>query len=275
MAYNGGSVGGIIFSPLWVASIGLFGFANAAAITGAVMLISVWLLAEYVFSKTPESVGQVPDGDAMGAAPVAAATAIAPLTGSQLWGDRRFLTLATGMFLGLFAQIGLMSHLFSLLVPALGAQWAGLAMALVTVLAIAGRTLLGWLMPYGADRRLLACAGYVAQLSGSLTLLSAGGTDVPLLLLGVVLFGAGFGNATSLPPLVAQVEFAKEDVQRVVSLIIAMAQAGYAFSPAIFGLIRAFGTHAGAAEGAAPLVFAAAALVQTLAGIAFLAGRRR
>ena len=64
------------------------------------------------------------------------------------------------MTLGLFAQIGLIAHLFSLLAPALGAQQAGLAMGLVTLMAIAGRTLLGWLMPPGADRRLVACGGY-------------------------------------------------------------------------------------------------------------------
>ena len=55
---------------------------------------------------------------------------------------------------GLFAQIGLVAHLFSLLLPALGAQRAGLAMGLITVVAVAGRTLLGWVMPLAADRRL-------------------------------------------------------------------------------------------------------------------------
>ena len=34
----------------------------------------------------------------------------------------------------------------------------------------------------------------------------AAGTNIPLLLVGVILFGAGIGNATSLPPLIAQVE---------------------------------------------------------------------
>src|SRR5437588_392043 len=32
MAYNGASVGGIVFSPLWVAAIGLMGFPIAAAV---------------------------------------------------------------------------------------------------------------------------------------------------------------------------------------------------------------------------------------------------
>ena len=111
-------------------------------------------------------------------------------------------------------------------------------MGLVTCMAIAGRTLLGWLMPPGTDRRMVACGGYAVQIGGSFAFMFAGGTNAPLLLVGVVLFGAGFGNATSLPPLIAQVEFVKEDVPRVAALIVAIAQGGYAISPAFFGLIR-------------------------------------
>jgi MFS family permease len=132
------------------------------------------------------------------------------------------------------------------------------------------------MMPLGADRRLAACAGYALQLAGSLTLVAARGDNVPLLMLGVVLFGAGFGNATSLPPLIAQVEFVKEDVARVVGLIVGISQGGYAFAPALFGLIRELAPQAAdAAPGAAPHLFLAAALVQGLAIAAFLAGRRR
>jgi fucose permease len=129
----------------------------------AVMVITLRTLADSVFSRAPQAMGLRPDGDAPGAA---AASVTSPqarhLPGSLLWRDRRFITLSAGMTLGLFAQIGLISHLFSLLVPALGAQRSGLAMGLVTVMAIIGRALLGWLMPLGADRRAVACAGYAA-----------------------------------------------------------------------------------------------------------------
>ena len=54
------------------------------------------------------------------------------------------------------------------------------------------------------------------------------------------MFGAGFGNATSLPPLIAQIEFIKDDVPRVVALIVGIAQGAYAFAPATFGLVREF-----------------------------------
>jgi hypothetical protein len=269
MAYNGASIGGAVFSPLWVAAIALLGFPVAAAFVAVSMALAVWRLAERYFAKTPQALGLAADGEEPGTPPVAVTSPLArPLPGRLLWRDWRFLTLAAGMALGLFAQIGLIAHLFSLLVPSLGAQQAGFATGLATACAIAGRTLVGRLMPPGADRRLFACASCVVQIVGVLAFIAAAGESVPLLLLGVVLFGAGIGNATSLPPLIAQVEFVKDDVPRVVALIVAIAQAGYAFAPAAFALLRA------ADEAAAPLFFAAAALVQALAILAFLAGRR-
>ena len=70
---------------------------------------------------------------------------------------------------------------------------------------------------------------------GLARLLVRAGDNIPLLLLGVVLFGAGIG---SLPPMIAQAEFSQEDVSRVVPLIVAVGQGTYAFAPAVFGLIR-------------------------------------
>jgi len=147
-------------------------------------------------------------------------------------------------------------------------------MGLITVMAIAGRTLLGWVLPSRADRRFLACANYTVQLAGSLTFLAAGGTDVPLLLLAVMLFGTGFGNATSFPPLIAQSDFVEADVPRVVALIVAISQASYSFAPAVFGVIREL-TPQGTAPGAAPGLYLAAALLQLAAILVILAGRRR
>jgi hypothetical protein len=269
MAYNGGSIGGVIFSPLWVAAIGAVGFPTAAAAIGIVMAFTMWVLADALFSRTPQQMGLAPDGDVLGTEPTSVKSPAAkPLPGMMLWSDRKFLTLAAGMVLGLFAQIGLTAHLFSLLTPSLGAQRAGLAMGSVTAMAIAGRTLLGWTISAGADRRLVACAGYAAQLAGSLVFISAAGTSVPLLLLGIVLFGVGFGNATSLPPLIAQIEFVEDNVPRVVALIVGIAQGGYAFAPATFGFVREWAPHA-------PGVFIAAACAQGLAICAFWIGRNR
>ena len=277
MAYNGASIGGVVFSPLWVAAIGLAGFPLAAVAIGLVVVLTVYAFAGPLFGRTPAEMGLAPDGDATPAAlaKVAARDAASP-SRAALWRDVGFVTLAAGMALGLFAQIGLIAHLFSLLVPALGPQWAGIAMGGATAAAIAGRTIVGWLMPAGADRRLVVCANYGVQIAGSVAFIAAAGGNVPLLLIGVLLFGIGIGNATSLPPLIAQAEFAGADVGRVVSLIVATSQATYALAPAAFGLIRELTSHGGdVGPHAATPFFVAVVAVQILAIGAFLAGRGR
>ncbi|MDW5444393.1 MFS transporter [Polaromonas sp. SM01] len=275
-AYNGASIGGVIFSPLWVFLIAKAGFQTASLLVGGVMVVTVALLARWAFARTPALLGQAPDGDLPGVPSRTVTSPHArPLPGKKLWTDRRFLTLAAGMAAGLFAQIGLLAHMFSLLVPALGAQYAGLTMGLATACAIAGRSVVAWAMPVTADRRLVVCAGYAVQLLGSLLLLVANESQTGLILLGVVLFGAGIGNATSLPPLIAQVEFVKEDVSRVVALIVAMGQATYAFAPMVFGILLAVSggqdLHLGQNT---MLFFMGAALVQLIAIALFLLGRR-
>jgi MFS family permease len=165
-AYNGASVGGVLLSPLWVALIAAFGFAAAAALVGAAMVLALWWLSARFFAFTPSAMGLAPDGNAPEAAdaprPPAPTAPPPPLPGASLWRSPRFATLAAATSLDLFAQIGVIAHLFSLLVPALGAQLAGFAAGLATACAIAGRTGLGWLLPPDADRRRAAAAANYA-----------------------------------------------------------------------------------------------------------------
>jgi len=273
-AYNGASIGGVVFSPLWVALIATLGFAGGATAVGLVTVVVVIALSLLVFARTPETMGQQTDGDAPGHPAVSVTSPRAhSLPGRALWADGAFRTLAAGMALSLFAQIGLLAHLYSLLVPAIGKQSAGLAMGFATACAIAGRTVVGWTMPIGADRRRFAAMNLAVQIAGSLALLASGGTNVQLMLIGVALFGAGIGNVTSLPPLIAQVEFVKEDAARVVPLIVAIGQATYAFAPAGFGMLRS-GEAVNAAPETGAVLFIAAATVQLTAAACFLAGRR-
>ena len=102
------------------------------------------------------------------------------------------------------------------------------------------------------------------QALGSLFLLACDGPGA-LLWIGLVLFGLGVGNTISLPPLIAQSEFAAADVSRVVALIVAISQATYAFAPVFFALLLA-ATHTNAS------LFAGAALVQCAALIALWMG---
>ena len=141
-------------------------------------------------------------------------------------------------------------------------------MGVTTASAIVGRSLVGWLMPLNANRRNVACLSYAVQLLGCLALLGAGAWS-PLLWIGLVLFGAGIGNATSLPPLIAQAEFSRQHSQRVVALIVATAQGCYAFAPAIFGMVKAYSDAAHSAI----WMFSLAATIQGLAILTLLFGK--
>ncbi|HSW08407.1 MFS transporter [Aquabacterium sp.] len=275
-AYNGASIGGVIFSPLWAALIAHLGFTAAALLVAVVMLTVVAAISLRVLVQTPEALHQRPDGDAPGVATRSITSARArPLPGRLLWRDRGFLTLAAGMSLSLFAQAGLIAHLYALLAAALSTQAAGWAMALVTACAVAGRTVVAKIMPATADRRRIAAASYAVQVAGSLVLLAASGQQTALLLFGIVLFGVGIGNATSLPPLVAQVEFVKEDMARVVALIVAISQGLWALAPVAFGILLAAGDGSSAQLGAGTqLFFTTAALIQLGAIACMLAGRK-
>ena len=257
-AYNGASVGGVVLSPLWVMLIAGFGFPVAAGLVGLAMAAALWWLSARYLAHGPAALGQVPDG--------APSPAAAPMPARGPWRERRFMTLAVGSTLALFAQVGLIAHLLSMLVVPLGAQRAGMVAGLMTVCAIIGRTGMGWLLRPGVNRRHAAAGTYALQLVASVVLLAAGGTDVGLLLLGIALFGLGLGNATSLPPLIAQTDFAPADTARAVALITACGQAAYAFAPAGFGLLRAVDPA---------LIFILAAGLQGLAAAVLLAGWRR
>src|SRR4029077_8117979 len=98
--------------------------------------------------------------------------------------------------------------------------------------------------------------------------LLAFGTDPIALWVGCILFGLGVGNLTTLPPLIAQKEFSPGDVAPVVSLVIAINQAAFAFAPAIFGALRE-----ATAGYAAP--FLLAVMLQVCAALIIVSGRRR
>jgi MFS family permease len=119
-------------------------------------------------------------------------------------------------------------------------------------------------MPHGTERRRIASLSLLVQAAGCGALILAGGTSAPLMLLGVVLLGLGIGNATSLPPLIAQVEFAQADAPRVVALIVAISQGAYAFAPAAFGMLRQVGSD--------EVILQVAAAIQVAAVCTYLLG---
>jgi MFS family permease len=263
IAYNGASVGGVIFGPLWIALIAQLGFASAAFIVSIAMVAALSPLAINVLRRTPDEFDLHPD-----AAPQSAAARIAAkpiMSRGGLLRTRRFLTISAAFALGLFAQIGLFAHLITRLAPNFGTGGAAWALSVTTICAVIGRTLLGWLLGE-RDRRVAAAANFALQAVGVLLLIAGGMAGV--LLLGCILFGLGVGNLISLPPLIAQKEFERGDVGVVIALITAINQAVFALAPAIFGALRDL-------TGEYVVPFAVAAIAQITAALIVLAVPRR
>jgi MFS family permease len=79
VAYNGASVGGAIFVPLWAALIGSLGFAPAALLVGGVGLVLLWPPVGRYLGRTPAELGLYPDGAAAPPAPRPPAGPAGPL----------------------------------------------------------------------------------------------------------------------------------------------------------------------------------------------------
>jgi MFS family permease len=219
MAFNGASIGGLIFTPLWAVAIGRFGFATTAVLMGIAVLAVLW----------PVSTRYLRVGPA-----VAAAASPSTVTNAALLRDRSFLTISAAFALGLFAQVGLLAHLVTRLAPIVDADGAALV-SFVTVCAVLGRSIFRRLLR-DDNRRRVAALNFLVQAAGTTLLTVASST--PALASGCVLFGLGVGNLVSLPPLIMQKEFAAGDVGKAVALMVAITSAVLAFAPAVLGAVR-------------------------------------
>lgn len=237
-AYNGASIGGVLFTPLWVWLISQMGFANASILVAVAATSLLWVLTGYALNPTPASKGLRADNAEPAAQPETGTRPLEitrPRDRAELLRDPRFLSLSVGFAIGIFAQIGLITHLVVRLAPVLGDIGAAAALSLATACAIVGRFgLAGLLGEHG--RRKAAAINFTIQACG-VALLIIGTTPLPLLI-GCVLFGLGIGNLLSLPPLILQVEQAPVDVGRALALLTAINQLVFAFAPGTFGALR-------------------------------------
>jgi len=261
LAFNGASVGGVLFVPIWVYLIRSIGFPSAALVVGGCMVAVVAYLSVRFLSNSPDEMGLAPDGDASHQ-PARKQKPRRPRT--EIVQTARFITISAAFSLGLFAQIGLLAHLVVRLAPEVGVEYAGWLVSLATICAIIGRTAAGkWIGEH--DRRLAAAINFAVQIGGVLLLIFSSGWAG--LTLGCILFDLGIGNLTSFPLLIVQKEFDREDVVTAVALIVAINQGVFAFAPAIIGAL-----HDTTANYQLP--FALIAVIQLLAAVIILLGRR-
>ena len=237
LAFNGASIGGVMFPPLLILLIAKIGVEAAAVAVGIAMLLVIIPLSVFYLRRDPKGLGLAPDGLVIDSKPHVATLTRSPR--KDLIKTKGFMTLSVAFALALFAQVGLLTHLLTRISPLLGGNGAAAAVSMVTISAVLGRTLLGWTIG-DRDRRLAASANFLLQSVGVVLMIIS---DAPtVVLVGCVLFGLGVGNVVSLPPLIAQHEFRAADVGTVVALVVAFNQAVFALAPAVLGVLRDIST---------------------------------
>ena len=131
--------------------------------------------------------------------------------------------------------MGLITHFVAALAPRLGHGGAGQVVSLATIAAILGRIGTGFVIDR-VDPRLATSLTLAVQIAG-VALLATTASDGGLSL-GGVLFGLGVGNLVTLPSLVLQREWPREQFAGLISLLLAVNQFTFAFGPALIGVVR-------------------------------------
>ena len=228
LALNGASFGGIVGVPLLVAGIGYFGFGGAMIAAAASMLVLMVPII-LIFVGRPPSLQSTSPGSSL-AEPLSAARIRA-----KALRDVGFLTVAIAFALVLFAQVGFIVHLISFLDPVIGRAHAATAVALLTVMAVAGRVLFSTVIDR-LNQRLASAISFASQALALAIIINS--RNEMVLIACCALFGFSVGNLITLPSLIVQGEFEPRSFGVLISLITAINQVTYAFGPGIIGLLR-------------------------------------
>jgi len=250
LALNGASTAGFTVAPLLVELSEHIGVGNAVPLVAAGMLAIVIPLNRFGLPR--------PTG---GRAVTASDQAIPATNLLRTW---RFWSVALPFALALAAQVGLIVHLVSFLLPRLGASSAATAFALTSVTAVSGRLVLAGIIDRLHQRR-AAAASFASQAVG-VALMLAVPHRPEALYAGCMLFGLSVGNVITFPALIIQREFPSGAFGTVIGLSTSVSQFTFALAPALLGVIRE-------ASGGYPAVLAACICCQLVAAIIVLARR--
>ena len=258
IAFNGATLGGVVIAPALIPLIAALGFARALGLVALVSLVSLLAFVAAVVRPGPEGLGLGPDGDrpTARAEPSPSRDHRRRRDALRTW---RFWSVSAPFALGLMAQVGVLTHLVTLVTPALGAGGAARAVGATTAAALLGRLVTGFFVDR-ANRRLVASATLLVQIVGVGLLARASRTTA--VYAGCALFGLGVGNLTTLPALILAVEWPRERFSALVGLVVGINQITFAFGPSLVGVVRDWSGAYGPALGAcAALQAIAAALV--------------
>ena len=229
LAFLGASSGGVVVTPALVVLVSHVGFQAAMLIASAIMVI-------VLVPVTLAWIGPPPAVDATAATENTSSPApAAGICRADVMRRLEFWTIALPFALGIVAQVGFIVHQIAMLEPKIGAVRAGLAVSVMTAMAMAGRLSLG-LVADRLDPRLAAAVSLVSQAVALSTIRLT--DDIQLVLLASAVFGFSVGNLITLPPLIIHREFAAQHFTVVMGLFTAISGTIGAFGPGLIGLAR-------------------------------------
>jgi MFS family permease len=222
LALNGASAGGFTITPLLVSLVHRIGLEQAVLLlVPATLAILLPLLLFSVGRVTVrEQTGSRQDRHSSG----------------QMLRSLHFWTVALPFAFALAAQVGFIVHQVAFLLPHLGSDGAGIAIAATAIAAAAGRLAFAPVIDR-ANQRVASAASFASQAAG-LGLMLALPDRPEALYIGSVVFGLSVGNVITLPALIVQREFPPQSFGVAIGLSSMVGQATLAFGPTLLGLAR-------------------------------------
>jgi MFS family permease len=231
---TGASCAGVITAPIWTALMPDHGFDGASRLVAIACALALIPIAWICLRRLPKDGPPAFERRARDPHDAPGKVGAAP-SRRALFRMPYFWTIAVPFAIGLFVQVGLLTHQLALLIPFLGPADAAFCVAVTAVMAISGRLLVGAVVDR-LDVRISAALVFVVQAAGVLVLWQT--SDFTGLLVGCILFGFGVGNLITLPSLIVHREFDDVAFTRVVGLIISINQLVFAFGPGFLGYVR-------------------------------------
>lgn len=232
LALNGASAGGFTIAPLLARAVDHFGLAD-----GVLLLVGTCLILVVVMILL--GVRRIPSSVVASTGPAHQARTEGderPALGNELEALRslHFWSITLPFSLALTAQVGFLINQVALLQPHLGLDGAGIAIALTTGAAFAGRSALAPVIDR-LNQRHASSVTFVWQAAG-LAVMLAMPDSVVALYIGSIIVGLSVGNIVSLPPLIIQHEFAPRSFGLLVGLNATVSTLFMAAGPGLFGL---------------------------------------
>ena len=232
LALNGAATGGFTIAPLLARVVDHLGLANGVLLLVATCLI---LLVPMIFLGVRRKPPSIPTS-ARPANQAETQEDERPAFGNEVEALRslHFWSIALPFSLALTAQVGFIINQMALLLPHLGIDGAGIAIALTAVAAFAGRLALAPIIDR-LNQRHASSVTFVWQAAGLAVMLVMPNNAVALYV-GSVIVGLSVGNIVSLPLVVIQHEFAPRSFGLLVGLNATVGTLIMAAGPGLFGL---------------------------------------